>query len=258
VALARAHGHLVWAVAGAFYLLPNLLREYFLPFPTPATAAELVPLVGAYIERNLHWLLLTSLVEMAGALAILILVLGPGGVSVAAAIGRAGRLLPFYFLAMLLWCLMMVAAALPGFLIGGLLARPPEPPSPLDLMIFLLLLGVPLLWLFGRTALLGPVIAAEPRRNPVAALGRAFALTRGQGWAVTGMIFLVFLAGFVLTQAVLYVLGSLVMLAVGDNPGRLIVLILAGAFSAALAAVTTLIYAALYRRLEPLASAAAD
>jgi hypothetical protein len=46
------------------------------------------------------------------------------------------------------------------------------------------------------------------------------------------------------------------MLAVGDNPGRLIVLILTGAFSAALAAVVTLIYAALYRRLEPLASAA--
>lgn len=257
VALARVNGHLVWAVAGAFYLLPNLLREYFLPFPAPATPAEVVPLISRYVSDNLHWLLLTSLVEMAGALAILVLVLGPSGISVAAAIGRAARLLPFYFAAMLLWSLMMSAAALPGFLIGGLLARPPAPPSALAMLIFLLLLAVPLLYLFGRTVLLGPVVAAEGQRNPLAALGRSFALTRGRGWAVIAMVCLVFLAGFVLSQAMVYVLGSVLLLAVGDNPGRLLMLIVSGALSAALTAVLTLLYAAFYRRFEPGPSAAA-
>lgn len=257
-ALIRANAPLLTALAGAFYLLPNLLREYFLPFPTPASPAELVPLISHYLETNFHWLLLTSLVEMAGALAILVLILSPGGVSVAAAIGRAARLLPFYFAAMLLWSLAMVAAALPGFLIGGLLVRPPAPPSAAALLIFLLLVLVPLLYLFGRTALLGPVVAAEEKRNPVAALGRSFALTRGGGWAVIAMIGLVFIAGFVVTQALVYVLGSLLILAAGDALGRLLLLILASTLSAGLMAVMTLLYAALYRRLAAGGSAAAD
>lgn len=257
-ALIRANAPLLVALAGAFYLMPNLLREYLLPFPTPAAPAEVVPLISRYVADNFHWLLLTSLVEMAGALAILVLILSPGGTSVAAAIGRAARLLPFYFAAMLLWSLMMTAAALPGFLIGGLLVRPPAPPSALALLIFLLLIAVPLLYLFGRTALLGPVVAAEGQRNPLAALGRSFALTRGRGWAVIAMVCLVFLAGFVLTQALVYVLGSVLLLAVGDNPGRLLMLIVSGALSAALTAVLTVLYAAFYRRLEPAGSAAAD
>jgi hypothetical protein len=257
VALARAHGHLVWAVAGVFYLLPNLLREYFLPFPSPAAPAEVMPLIGSYLTGNFHWLLLASLFEMVGALALFVLVLSPIGISVAAAIGRAGRLLPFYFLAMLLWSLMMTAAALPGFVIGGLLVRPPAPPSALALMVFLLLMVVPLAYLFGRTVLLGPVMAAEGERNPLAALRRSFALTRGRGWAVVAMVGLVFVAGFVLSQALVYALGSILILAAGQDLGRVLVLIVAGMFSAALMAVLTMLYAALYRRLEAGASAPA-
>jgi hypothetical protein len=257
VALIRANAPLLGALAGAFFLLPNLLREYFLPFPTPTAPAEVMPMIGAYLTANFHWLLLASLVEMVGALAIFVLVLSPGGISVAAAIGRAARLLPFYFLAMLLWSLTMTAAALPGFLIGGLLVRPPAPPSALALLVFLLLLAVPLAYLFGRTVLLGPVVAAEGQRNPLAALRRSFALTRGRGWAVVAMVGLVFLAGFVLTQALVYALGSVLILAAGQDLGRLLVLIVAGMLSAALMAVLAMLYAALYRRLEAGGSAPA-
>jgi hypothetical protein len=233
VALARAHGPLVVAIAAVFFLLPSLGFSYLLPPPETADIRELLRQLIAYAGDNWPWLIARNLVEMIGGLAILKLVF-ERGITVGGAIAGAMGLILTYF----------VASFASSFLIFAGLA----------------LLVVPGLYLMGRLAPLGPVVAAEKRRNPVDALTRSFALTRERGWAVFGLIFLVMLAAGVLSRVINTVLGSVLILAAGKELGRLLALIVGCATGAAVATLLFLLYAAIYRQLaaaEPSGAAAA-
>jgi hypothetical protein len=231
IALARAHGTLVAALAGVFMFLPSLLSGYFLPRPEPSDFSQLARLIIEYWQANWHWLLLEMLVGMTGALAILMLVFARAGITVAAAIAAAGALLPFYFLANLL-----------SFLI---------------IWVGLVLLVVPGLYLLGRLVPLGPVVVAEQRRNPVDAIRRTFEVTRDKGWAVLGLFLIVAITASVAVMVVNSILGIVFVLVAGRDLGGLLALIVASATAAAFSALLVLLYAAIYRRLAPDASAAA-
>ena len=222
-ALLRQHATLIVALAGVFLFLPALLVGYFLPMPEAASFAELVRNLNQYLERNWHWMMLESLVNMVGYLAILYLVLGRAGTSVAAAIAAGAALLPFYFLASLV----------AGFAIG------------LAALLFL----VPGLYLFGRLAPFGPVMVAEARRSPIEALRRTFDLTRGRGWAVFGLVLLVAVAAITVMTVVTRVFSLIFLLAAGRDLGGLLSLIVSSATGAALTVVLSLLYAAIYRAL---------
>lgn len=251
VRLLRANGSLVAAVAGAFLFLPSLLAGYFLPWPEGITAAGLAEAMRDYFDSNWPWMLLTNLVGMTGALAILCIVLMPGGLTVGGAIGRAFFLLPFYFAAMLLWAAAMILAGLPASLLGRLLQGTSGQPSPALALLILVLACAAILYVYGRTALIGPVLVAEDRRNPLAAFVRAFRLSAGRGWAIGLFIAMVFVGGFILNFALTSVARLAFLFAAGPEAGRLLSLILASALTSGLYALMTVLYAALYRRLAP-------
>ena len=230
VALLRAHGALIAALAGVFIFLPALLIAQFVPQnETPAaTVVEAVAAGREYLLANWHWLLLQTLLNIVGTIAILTLVFARSGTSVGQAIAHGFTLLPFFFL----------ASILANIAIG----------------IGLVLLIVPGLYLIGRLAPLGPVIVAEQEKNPIAAIRRTFEVTKGNGWRVLGLVFLVALAAAILALVVNMLLGILFTLIAGQELGALLARIVEAATGAALATLLVLLYAAIYRALSPRAA----
>jgi hypothetical protein len=224
LAMLRAHGSTIAAVAGVFLFLPALLVGYLLPRPEADDIGRLIALMLEYAGQNGHWLLLEGLVNMVGILAILRLVFPRGNPTVGGVIAAAAALLPFYFLANIL--------------------------TTLAIGIGFALLIVPGLYLIGRLATVGPAMVAEERRNPIDAIRRSFELTRGNGWAVAGLVLIVVVAGAVAMGALNSVLGIIFMLIAGEDLGRFLVLMLTSATGAAFATVLALLYAGIYRRLS--------
>lgn len=223
VRLLKLHGSLIVAVAGVFLLLPELLTSYFLPMPRAKTIGQLIQLTAGYFTLNWPWLLAAGLVSAAGSITILLLLFSRGQTTVGGAIRGAMPLLIGYALASFVANAMIVAGSM--------------------------LLAVPGLYLLGRLAPIGAVVVAEQRRNPVEALHRTVALTRGKGWAVCGFVVLVYLAGSLVVFATSRVIGALFLVAAGPQLGDLLSLILDAALAAALTTVTLVVYAAVYRRL---------
>lgn len=224
----KSHGSLILAVAGVFLFLPTLLTGYLIPAPESGGSDPLTALV-AYYEDNVLWLLLGSLVNAIGAIAIYLLLFDGGGRTVGGAIGAALPILPFYFL----------VSIIVSVVIG----------------IGLALLIVPGLYLIGRIALAGTAMVAEHRLSPIAALRASWEVTRGRGWATAGLVILVALAGAILSLAITAVLGSVFLLLGGrESVGGLLVLILNSALTAVFYTVLIVLFAAIYQRLRELAS----
>lgn len=228
--LLRAHASLIATVAGVFIFLPNLLVAHFLPQPATQDFARVGELWIEYMSANWHWLLLNTLVNMVGAIAILLLIFARD-ISVGGAIGAALSLLLFYFLSSLLSSL----------LIG----------------IGFVLLIIPGLYLLGRLGPVGALVVAENRRNPIDAIRRCFALTKGHGWAVLGLILLVFIAASIVIGIATTLLGILFVLVAGQDLGQMLVLIVRTAGNAALVVLILVLNAAIYRQLNQAPSAVA-
>jgi hypothetical protein len=223
VALLRAHASLIATVAGVFIFLPGLLVAYFLPQPVTEDFARLREIWVDYIELNWPFLLANSLINMVGAIAILRLIFARG-VTVGGAIAGALALLIPYFLASLL----------SGLAIG----------------LGFILLVVPGLYLLGRLGPLSAVVVAENRRNPLDALSRCFALTKGHGWAVLGLILLVAIAAAIAFGVATTLTGILFILVAGQDLGHMLELIVSAAGNAALVTLLLLLNAAIYRQLS--------
>lgn len=222
-ALLRSHAPLIATVAGVFLFLPALLVAYFLPQPEPVSFDRICQMWGEYLNANWHWLLINSLIGMTGSIAILLLIFSRG-VTVGGAIASALTLLPAYFLASLL--------------------------SSLAIGFGFALLIVPGLYLVGRLGPLNSVVVAEGHRNPVAAIGRCWALTRGNGWAVLGLILIVALAAAILVTVATTLLGIVFVLVAGQDIGHLLILIVRAAGHAAMMTVLLVLGAAMYRALS--------
>jgi hypothetical protein len=231
VDLLRSNAAIVLAMAGVFIFLPMLLASHFLPPPTTDKPAELIDLWREYVSVNWYWLVLHWLVSAVGAISLLLLFLDARGRSVGALIAAAILILPFYFVASL---------------ISGLIV-----------CIGLLFLIVPGLYLLGRLVLVGPEVVVAGQRNPITAISRSFELTKGNGWAVLGLILLVWIAGAVIVGVIGMLLGIIFLSAAGQDIGTLLTQIVQSLGSTVLEAVLIALIAALYRRLSGPASVAA-
>ena len=230
VNMLKSHGSLIAAVAGVFLLLPTLLTGYFLPQPTPVEGDPLGPMF-AHFAKNWPWLLIGNLFNMVGAIAVYLLLLRGRDQTVGRAIAAALPILPFYLL-MSIIANLAIGVGLGLFILPGI-------------------------YLLGRLFLASPVLVAEQPRNPLAAITGSWGLTRGRGWAVAGLIVIVFAVGMLLSFTITAVLGSVLFIAGGrEGIGGLLVLILSSALTAALYAVLTVLIAAIYRALrgEPASS----
>ena len=223
VALLRSHGSLLLAVAGVFIFIPLLLTGYFLPAAQSTT--DPIGAMGRYYAENWPWLALASLVNAIGTIAIYRLIFAEHGTTVGQAIaGGLPLVLPYFVLTILI-----------SFAVGTGLA----------------LFVIPGVYLLGRLIASAPAMVAENRRNPLAALGESWRLTRKRGWAAAGLILIVGIAGALLAFVLLMVLGTVIILALGrEGVGGLILLIVNAALNSALFTVLIVLAASLYRALR--------
>lgn len=231
VAILRANASILVAVAGAFIFLPSLAASFVMaPFAPPGEGATLQDLLAAYLKFfSDNWLLLIPLflITAFGQLLLYLVLLDNRRPPVGKALSLAVPLLPL-------------------FLVTSLLVR-------------VILLGgfafffVPAFYLFGRLLLSGAAFVAERRTNPLAAIARSFALTKGSGWRNFLFVLLVFLVAMVIQLAVSGTLGTLVRLLAGEGGplglGNLLLAAIASLFQAAYFILGIAISVALYRRV---------
>lgn len=221
--IAARESRLLTALAGVFFLLPGIAVDLFGPRTEATTFAEFV----AAFEPYIPFFILVSLVQIVGQIAIWALILAPERPTVGEAIRRGFVLLPFYFLVYL--CT--------------------------NLMIFvgLLFLIVPGLYLATRVAPVGPVFVAENERWPAGAIGRSFAVTRGNAFPIFAFLLIVGIVFLVLLLVTTMVIGTLLPLLGLDmapgGAGAAILGIVTGIVSAAGTTVFTLMPIAIYRQL---------
>lgn len=226
----RTNASLLLAIAGVFLFLPALIVGYALPQPD-AEPGRIMEAMTTYFAANWHWFLLANIINMVGAIAMLLLLVGRDRRTVGGSIGAAFPILPSYLAAAILSNLMII----------------------LGLFAFIL----PGLYLIGRLATVGTIIVAE-RQNPGSAIGRSFGLTKGYGWAVFGLLALVVVAGTIVTWAATAVLGSVFLIALGERIGSLLVIILEALGSAIISTIVVVLCVAIYRGLAGSAERAID
>lgn len=227
VRMLKAHGSLLLAIAGVFFLLPGLLLGYALPQPT-GSGQDAIDALFRHYRENWIWFLIANIVNLVGGIAIYRLLFDRDGQTVGGAIGGALPILPMYF----------IMTVLSSMAIGA------------GLVLFLL----PGIYLLGRLVISGAAMVAEGLRSPIAPIGRSWELTRRRGWAVAGLVLIVAVAGFLLSFVTTAVLGTVFVLIGGrEGLGPLLVLILNSAITAIFTTVMIVLFAAIYRALAGLA-----
>lgn len=231
VAIVRANASILLAVVGAFVFLPTMLASFtgtaFVPPEAGASIDEAMAALTRFVSDNALSQGLLLLVTTLGQLLLYIVLLDERRPRVGEAFRLALPLfIPFIVLNILVSLLLGIGA------------------------VFLIL---PALYLLGRIFLAAPAMVAEGRMNPFAAIGRSFALTRGQGWRIAIFAILVFIVAFVIQLAVTGTLGLVfALLGNADNPysvGKLLLAALQAVFTAALSILGIAVWVALYRRL---------
>jgi len=222
LAMLRSNARLLAAVAGVFLFLPAVLVAVLFPEPQTPDPAQFFRVLMEHYSAIWHWLLLQGLIAMIGGAAMLRLVLKPG-TSVGGALTFGVIFLPFYFLASLV----------SGLIIG----------------VGFLLLIVPGFYLLGRLIPAIPLMVAEDRRNPAEAISRSFEITKGHGWAVFGLLFIVAIVAMIAAGVAIALVGIVLILAAGQELGTLLATILSSALDAGVQTLLLVLYAAIYRGL---------
>lgn len=224
VSIARAHTEILLVLAGVFILLPAFaIGLYLKPAAITSLDVEGVRALNAYFQQNWLVLLLSSVATRFGEATILVLLLDPRRPTVSQALSAALALLFPYILLNLITSFAIIL---------GLIA-----------------LLVPGVYLLGRLAVAGPAMIAEREPNPLNAVARSLALTRGRGWRITGLLILVLIMSTIVTGALKA--GITVVLALVMPQAALVAVsaLLSAVLGTAVAVVTVLLVAAIYRQL---------
>ncbi len=226
VSMAQRHSEILAVMAGMFLLIPNFVRDLFLPMPEIVSLDSALETVETYYANNLGALFVLNAMILLGASAILGLLLDARKPTVAQALTTAFVMLPSIFVLNLLTNAMVF---------GGLM-----------------LLFVPGIYLVGRLAVATAWQMAHRSMNPLTAIGQSFAMTRGNGWRSAGLIFLIGLVAAIASSAVTAVVGVVLKLAVSTAIGVQIEAFVSSIVAAITLFVGLMIAAAIYRQLAEL------
>mgnify|MGYP001189138769 FL=1 len=226
VAMAKSNASVLAIVAGAFLLLPNFAQMLFAP-PPDIRSLDWNGLrqLEIYYTNNALVLILCNLPVWLGSAGILALLLDPRHLTVGEALKSGLRLLPGVIV--LNWLIQFM-------IVSGLL-----------------LFIVPGLYLIGRLMLGPPAQMAERLGNPVSAIGRSFALSKGNGWRITGLVVLIAVVAVILASAANAIVGILLSLILPKAAAGAAIALLKSVISAAMKLLALLLGAALYRQLAP-------
>ena len=194
----------LFALAGVFFLLPTLFFALLFPQPAPPAGADekaMMAMALDYYTSTIPVAVPVALVEAAGTLALLTLMTDRSRPTVGQAIRMGFAALFPYIVSQLL---LGAGAGLAGLAILAVLGLTG---SKAVITAGLLALGVAGVYLWVRMSLSAPAVAVEGVRNPLHALRRSWALTRGNGWRVLAFYALLVLAFFFVITILMALLG---------------------------------------------------
>lgn len=253
--MVAANRDVMMAIAGVFFLLPSLVFAVFVPAPAmPAgvTGTDAFKLMQDFYAASFPYLLATTVLQIAGIQALLIVMTDKAFPTVAQAIGMGFRETPVALLAQFLFG---IALGLLLVIVLGLAGATGVQAVATAATMIAIVIGV---YLFLRFLLIAPVIAVERLRNPVAVLRRSWALTRGQVGRLALFFGLALLLYLVVSSLVMMLVGIILAFATQGEVQR----VLAAAFSSAITAAALVYFAAMlgavYRQLIATASTGAE
>jgi hypothetical protein len=230
VQLARLDLALTAPVIGMLVVLPTLAFATLGPVPIePPAGADLAALgeiVRADLAQSAPMLVLISFLSAIASLVVMRLWLAPRGTSVSEALGMAVGLVPAMAALFVIQLLAMGIAALA--------------------------LLVPALYLGGRLATSFAVLATGDTRSPLAALEQSWAMTRGNGWRIAIMLFLIQL---VIVIAAMLVDGVGAAFGARGTIGHALASLISAGLGGVSALVASAVNAAVYRQLSPTVTA---
>lgn len=251
-ALIAANRDVVLIVAGVFFFLPNVISTLLLPSqdaiamqmeamganPDPE---EMMALMADYFARSWWIYLIFGLVQAAGVLGLLALLTDKARPTVGQALAFGLKALVPYLLAQIL--LGMALVLVPVLLIAlGAAVNP-------GVAVLLGMVGlVVAVYLWVKFSLLSPVIAIEKTMNPIAALARSWALTKGNSLRLLAFYFLLIVAAAVLSMIASLVFSLFMVL--GEEIGLFAVAIGGGLVSMVFTTIMLAVLAAVHRQLS--------
>ncbi len=250
-ATVSANKELLVALAGVFFFLPSLALALFFPQPEPPAGAEpkqLMEMMGTFYRGIAPYLVLATLVQVLGQLAVLTLTARAGRATVGDAIrAAAGGLLPYLGVQALVVLAVMV--------VFGLVAMLSALSAALAVVTGLLVL-IAAIWATIRLLLIPVVIAVEGQRNPLAVLRRSWQLTFGNAGRILLFVIVLALAVMVISIVASAGVGILLALVGGVESARIGGAVIAALVGAGFTVYTTICFAAIHAQL--VGTAAAD
>lgn len=243
-----ANRDMLLAITGVFILMPSFAVQVFtaplqMALGDEAKPEQVMAAYGVYFEHNWPFLLVMAVLHLIGTLTMISLITDPSRPTVAEAIRTgllrfgttAAAMVVLFFALSFVAGLPLNIAALTGSLNLGMAGMAAG-------------LGI-LFYGLARTLPLMPVVVVERIANPLAALRRAFLLSRGNGGRLMlfyGLIFSAFLLSSVLFLAGLKMVTTL---ALGAEGGDLLMALADSGISAVMSVYLAAVLAAIHRQL---------
>ena len=252
--LIGANRDTISAIAGLFFFLPSFAGGIFVPEITPPSAAgssgadpevamrALVEGMSALYAQYWPLILLLSVVQFIGSMALFALLTDRGNPTVGEALRTGLKSIPSYIAAQLITG--FAIAFLLVAVIGGVGAAAPPAIAALAAAVTL----VAALWMFIRLSLTAPVIAIEGELNPVAAIRQSWRLTKGNSLRILLFLFLLMFTIGIISALVSGLLG-LILTAFGEPVASIGIDIVAALVNALVTVIFLVVTTAIHRQL---------
>lgn len=242
-----ANRDLLLALAGVFFLLPSLVFSLLMPQPEPAPGMEpdaIMKLMSDYYIAAMPYFIPMAVLQAGGTLAMLTLFTDRSRPTVGEAIRRGFASILTYVLA-----LMLVGFGLGGAAVLVLTLAGVTGVAALAVLAFVALI-VGAIYVGIKTSLLGPVVAVDGERNPIAAIRRSWRLTKGNSARIGLFYLLVLVAFFVGLMIAMTLVGILLALVAGDETAKVVAAMVSAAIGSVMTLYFVAISAAVHRQLS--------
>lgn len=234
------------AIAGVCFLLPSLVLELLFPQPEPTAGMDeqaMMQLASNYYISLLPVLIPVLILQALGTLSLVELLTDRSRPTVGEAMKTGARSIVTYLLAQLT---LGLGVGIVGGLILAVFSLMGAPTlAGLGMAVVFALAAV----LLVRTSVAAPVIVADRVRNPIEALRRAFAVTRGHGLRLFVFYLLVLVAFVVLAIVLGMVVGIPANLLGSPETARVIAAIVSSTVNALMALYFVALIVAVHRQL---------
>ena len=229
---------MLMAIAGVFFLLPSLAFAVVVPqpvLPAGTTATEAFSSMSGYYSSALPYLLIVTVLQVAGIMTLLIVMTDRARPTVGQAIAAGFRTTLPYLAAQLVLGF--------GFGIGLGIVMAIGAVSGVKAVATALTIAAMFVAViaFLRFVLVAPILATGPVRNPFAVLRNSWAMTRGQVARMAVFFGLALLLYLVITSLIMMLVGVVLALTTEGEVQR----VLAAAVSSGLSAVGLVYFGAM-------------